>query len=71
VHGLHEFHLDLIPDVVHALGEWAGSAPGVGPVTRWLATALASAVVGLVVGAVIVGVMHLWPRRSGKGAGAH
>lgn len=71
IHGLHEFHLDLIPDAVHAIGAWAGSAPGIGLVTGWLATALASAVVGLVVGAVIVGVMHLRPGRSKAGAGAH
>jgi len=71
VHGLHEFHLDLIPDMVEGLSNWAGAAPGIGAVTRWLATAGASAIVGLVVGAIIVAVLHLRPRRSNKGAGAH
>jgi predicted DNA repair protein MutK len=72
VHGLHEFHLDPIPNAVAELGEWAGSVSFIGPVTRWLATAGASAIVGLVVGVIIVAVLHLRPRRSSnKGVGAH
>lgn len=70
VHGLHEYHWDLIPDAVKALGDWAASAPVLGPVTGWAATAFASALVGLAVGAVVVAVMHLLPKKaSGKGAG--
>jgi hypothetical protein len=62
VHGLHEFHLDLLPGLIERLGHAAGSVPLIGPVTGWLATAAASAVVGLVVGGVIVAVMHFIPR---------
>ena len=64
VHGLHEYHLDLIPDVVEALGDAAGRVPFIGPVSGWLATAAASAVVGLVTGGIIVAAMHLIPRRK-------
>ena len=64
VHGLHEYHLDLIPDVVEALGDAAGRVPFIGAVTGWLATAAASAVVGLVTGGIIVAAMHLIPRRK-------
>jgi uncharacterized protein len=71
VHGLEEFHLELVPHLVHGLGDWAGGAPGVGAVTGWLGTVVGSAIVGLIVGLPIVGVMHLVHRaRHGKaGAG--
>jgi hypothetical protein len=62
VHGLHEFHLDLLPGLIEGLGRAAGGVPLIGPVTGWLATAAASAVVGLVVGGVIVAIMHVIPR---------
>jgi len=64
VHGLHEYHLDLIPGLVESLGHAAGRLPLIGPVTEWLATAAASAVVGLVVGGIIVAVLHLIPGRK-------
>ncbi len=62
VHGLHEYHLDVLPDLVGSLGQAAGRVPLIGPVTGWLATAAASAVVGLVTGGIIVTIMHLIPR---------
>jgi len=64
VHGLEHFHLPQIPHLVHALSDWAGQAPGVGLVTGWLGYAVGSAIVGLIVGAVIVGVLHLIPKRK-------
>lgn len=64
VHGLHEYHLDLVPDLIEGLAHAAGGVPLIGPVTGWLATAAASAVVGLVVGGVIVAILHLIPGRK-------
>lgn len=64
VHGLHEFHLGLLPGLVERLGHAAGQVPLVGAVTEWLATAAASAVVGLATGAIIVAILHLIPRRK-------
>jgi predicted DNA repair protein MutK len=64
VHGLHHFHIDLIPNLVEGFAHWAGAVPGIGAVTGWLATAAASAVVGLIVGGVIVAVMHFVPKRK-------
>ena len=64
VHGLHEYHLDLLPDQIGSLGSAAGTVPLVGPVTGWLATAAASAVVGLVTGGIIVAILHLVPGRK-------
>ena len=43
---------------------------GVGAVAGWLVNTVASAVVGLVVGVVVVGVMHVLPRRR-TGGRAH
>jgi predicted DNA repair protein MutK len=55
-------------DLVHTVEEWVHGVPGVGGVLAWLANTLASALIGLLVGAVVVGLMHLRPRR---GAAAH
>ncbi|MDI1327007.1 MAG: DUF808 domain-containing protein [Brevundimonas sp.] len=62
VHGLHEYHLDVVPGLIQGLGQAAGRVPLIGPVTEWLATAAASAVVGLVTGGAIVAILHLIPR---------
>jgi predicted DNA repair protein MutK len=53
-----------VPHWVEAASHWAGSVPGVGAVTGWLATVACSALVGLIVGGVIVGVIHLIPRKK-------
>ncbi|MGE0669255.1 MAG: DUF808 domain-containing protein [Sphingomonadales bacterium] len=64
VHGLHHYHLETVPHMVDAFSGWAGLAPGVGPVTAWLAYALGSAAVGFVVGGIAVAVMHFVPRKG-------
>lgn len=64
VHGLEHFHLTPVPRWVEGASHWAGGAPGIGPVTGWLAMAAGSAVVGLIVGGAIVGVLHLTPRKK-------
>ncbi|HWW26050.1 MAG TPA: DUF808 domain-containing protein [Caulobacter sp.] len=64
VHGLEHFHLTPVPHWVESASHWAGGVPGIGPVTGWLAMAASSALVGLVVGGVIVGVLHLIPRKK-------
>jgi predicted DNA repair protein MutK len=68
VHGLHEYHLDALPEFIETLAHPAETLPGVGPVTGWLAHAVAYAVVGLVVGGLITAAMHLIPRKAGRGA---
>jgi predicted DNA repair protein MutK len=64
VHGLEHFHFSPIPHWVEAASHWAASAPGIGPVTGWLAFALGSALVGLVVGGAIAGVLHVLPSKK-------
>jgi len=64
VHGLEHFHAPGVHSAVEALTHWAGQVPGVGAVTGWLAFAVASAAVGLVWGGLIVGVLHLIPKRK-------
>ncbi|HEX7885826.1 MAG TPA: DUF808 domain-containing protein [Phenylobacterium sp.] len=67
LHGLEHFHLPQVPNVAHALSDWAAQAPALGPVTGWLAYAMSSAVVGLILGAAIVGVIHMIPKRQKAG----
>jgi predicted DNA repair protein MutK len=64
VHGLEHFGLHAVPQLVEGASHWAGSVPVMGPVTAWMAMAACSAVVGGIVGAVIVGVVHLIPRKK-------
>ena len=64
VHGLEHFHLTPLPHWIHHASEVAGHAvPGIGAVIEWLAYAGLSAVVGIVVGGIIVGLLHLKPKK--------
>ena len=63
VHGLHEFHLDLVPGAIHHLAEVAAHAlPAVGAAADWIVNAIGGAIVGLVVGGIIVAVLHLFKK---------
>lgn len=56
-------------ELVHHLEEALGDVAGVGGFLAWLGGTLASAVAGVLVGAVVVGVLHVIPRRR-RGSGA-
>ena len=64
VHGLETYHLTPVPHWVEGLSHWAGQIPRVGGGAGWAAFAAASALVGLAVGGLIVGVVHLLPKRG-------
>jgi predicted DNA repair protein MutK len=69
LHGLTAFGLNAIPDFVHHLAEDAAHAvPFAGGFVEWLVGAIGSGIVGLIVGGVIVGMIHLIPRKK---AAAH
>ncbi len=64
VHGLETFGAAEPGQSIHALAVAAGAVAGpVQPEVQWLVGAIGSGLVGLVIGGVIVGVMHLVPRR--------
>ncbi|EQA96909.1 hypothetical protein FHS51_001350 [Sphingobium wenxiniae] len=64
VHGLHEFHWDLIPDSIHRMAQSGAAAlPAIGPAIEWTLGAAGSAIVGMAIGAIIVGLLHLLPRK--------
>jgi predicted DNA repair protein MutK len=63
VHGLHEFHLDLIPGAIHHVAQGAAHAvPAIGGFIDWLVNAIGGAIVGLVIGGIVVGVLHLFKK---------
>jgi predicted DNA repair protein MutK len=62
LHGLEELHLlEAVPHLVHDL---AHSLSGGFGALEWLLNALGGAIAGLIVGAPIVGLVHVWHRRS-------
>lgn len=63
VHGLHEFHWDMVPGVIHHLAEGAAHfTPAAAPVVEWLVSAIGAGIVGLVVGAIVVAALHLFKK---------
>jgi predicted DNA repair protein MutK len=63
VHGLHEFHWDLIPDMIHHMAQGAAQAmPAIGGIVDWIVNAIGAAIVGLAVGGAIVGALHLFKK---------
>ncbi|MBO0608976.1 DUF808 domain-containing protein [Myceligenerans salitolerans] len=63
--GLDELGWHALYGWVHGIEEAIhGAVPGMGAVLAWLFNTLCSAILGLVVGGVVVGVMHLLPRRK-------
>jgi hypothetical protein len=72
VHGLHEFHLTPLPDLLHGAAHAAGQAiHAIEAVVSWLVTALGSALVGLVVGGVVILGIKLVQKARGAAAPAH
>lgn len=63
VHGLHEFHWNLIPGTIHHVAEFALAAlPAGGVFLDWLVNAIGGAIVGLFVGGIIVVAFHLFKK---------
>jgi len=68
VHGLEAFHLDALPHALHGLAEGAAhAAPLAKGFIEWLVTAIGSGIVGIIVGGIIVGALHLIPRKQAHG----
>ncbi len=68
--GVDELGWHGLYDVVHHLEGGVSGVSGVGGFLAWCVNTLASALIGLIVGAVVVGVMHVIPRRT-KVTAAH
>ena len=63
VHGLHEFHWDLIPGTIHHAAESAAhGVPAIGSAIDWIVNAIGAGIVGLIIGGVIVAAMHLFKK---------
>lgn len=68
VHGLHEFHWDLIPGTIHHVAEGAArSVPAIGGAVDWIVNAAGGALVGLVIGGLIVAALHMLRSKAHKG----
>ena len=65
VHGLHEFHWDLVPGAIHHVAESAAHAvPAIGGAVEWIVNAAGAALVGAVIGGIIVATLHLLPSKK-------
>ena len=64
LHGMAEYGLTTLPNVVHHAAETAAHAFAVAPgFVEWAVGAIGSGLLGLVIGGAIVAVLHLIPRR--------
>ncbi|WP_066912058.1 DUF808 domain-containing protein [Millisia brevis] len=68
--GMDELGFHPLYAFVHHLEELVHGVAGVGGALAWLINTACSAVLGLIVGSILVGIMHLIPRRK-KAAEAH
>jgi hypothetical protein len=69
VHGLHEFHITSIPDLLHGAAHAAGQAiHAIEALVSWLVTALGSSIVGLVVGGAVILLLKLIQKVRGTPA---
>lgn len=65
LHGLESFGLGAIPHALEHFAEQIGNAAPVAQgAVAWLVNAIGSGIAGLIVGGVIVGVLHLVPRKG-------
>jgi len=63
VHGLHEFHWDLVPDAIHHVAQGAAHGlPAIAPVVEWVVNAVGAGIVGLIVGGIVVALLHLFKK---------
>lgn len=63
VHGLHEFHWDLIPGTIHHAAEAAAHVvPAIAGIVEWVVNAIGAGIIGLVIGGVIVAILHLFKK---------
>lgn len=63
VHGLHEFHWDLIPGAIHHVAESAAHGlPAIASLVDWVMNAVGAGIVGLIVGGIVVAVLHLFKK---------
>jgi predicted DNA repair protein MutK len=65
LHGMEELDFETIPHALHDGAHAVAMAVGAMiPVVEWLANAVAASIAGLIIGAVIVGALHLRPKRQ-------
>ncbi|WP_267433308.1 DUF808 domain-containing protein [Sphingomonas sp. GM_Shp_1] len=65
VHGMEEFGFTTLPHLIHNTAHHVGEGvPVAGSAVAWVVGAIGSAIVGLIVGGMIVGVLHLIPRKA-------
>lgn len=67
IHGLQDLHLTPLPLWVEHAAHVAAGWRGIGGLAAWLTNALAGAAVGLVLGGVLVGLLHLIPKKAREG----
>ena len=65
LHGMEQLGFETMPHAVHDGAHSVAEAIGtMTPVVEWLANAVAASIAGLIIGGVIVGLMHLRPKRQ-------
>jgi uncharacterized protein len=65
LHGMHEFHITPLPEMLDYLSEAAGAAvPSLSALVSWTVHAIGSGIFGVAIGGVIVAVHHLVAQKT-------
>lgn len=65
LHGMHEFHITPLPEMLDHLSVAAGAAvPAATGLVSWLTHAIGSGIFGVIIGGIIVAVHHLLPKKA-------
>ena len=65
LHGMHEFHITPLPEMLDHFSENAGAAvPSLSGLVTWLVHAIGSGIFGVIIGGVIVAVHHMVTKKA-------
>jgi uncharacterized protein len=65
LHGMHEFHITPLPEMLDHASEAAGAAvPAASGLVTWLTHALGAGIFGVIIGGIIVAIHHLAAKKA-------
>jgi uncharacterized protein len=65
LHGMHEFHITPLPEMLDHISENAGAAvPSLSGLVTWIVHAIGSGIFGVIIGGIIVAIHHMVAKKA-------